>query len=164
MASRKTWLWIILGGLGFCVLVLFVIAGVGVYFVASHIDTSSVTSAEVVRVFDDARARFKDQKPLFELDDRERPHVTRELSSMPRAERRTENLAILVWDPDEERTVRITLPFWILRLGNQKIELGHRGFDIERLNLDLDELQRVGPLLVFDYRATSGERVLIWTQ
>ena len=58
MASRKTWLWIILGGLGFCVLVLFVIAGVGVYFVASHIDTSSVTSAEVVRVFDDARARF----------------------------------------------------------------------------------------------------------
>jgi len=43
-------------------------------------------------------------------------------------------------------------------------ELGHHAFDIKRLNLDIDELQRVGPLLVFDYRATSGERVLIWTQ
>jgi hypothetical protein len=38
------------------------------------------------------------------------------------------------------------------------------GFDIERLQLDVNELHRVGPVLLFDFKSTNGERVLIWTQ
>jgi hypothetical protein len=165
MASRKTWLWIILGGLGLCVMALFAIAGAGVYFVAQHFDTEPATGAEALRAFDDARARFKDAKPLFEIDERERPHLTRELSALPTSPSKPENLWIFAWDADEERTVKVSLPFWLLRLGRQKIDIGGGSLDFDRLNIDVRELERVGPLLLFDHRnATTGERVLVWTQ
>jgi hypothetical protein len=165
MASRKTWLWIILGGLGFCVLVLFVIAGAGVYFVAQHFETEPATGPDALRSFDEARARFRDAKPLIEIDERERPHMTRDLASMPDGATRPQHLWILAWDPDEERTVKVSLPFWLLRMGRQKVDLGRDvGVDFERFNIDMRDLERVGPLLVFDQRAPSGERVLIWTQ
>jgi hypothetical protein len=38
------------------------------------------------------------------------------------------------------------------------------GFDLKELDLDVKELRRIGPALVHDFRDTSGERVLIWTQ
>jgi hypothetical protein len=38
------------------------------------------------------------------------------------------------------------------------------GFDFQRLNLDVDELERIGPALVFDFRNQDGVRVLLWTQ
>jgi hypothetical protein len=165
MATRKTWLWIILGGLGLCLMALFAVAGAGVYFVAQHFDTEPVSGADALRAFDNARDRFKDAKPLFELDDRERPRLTRQLSTLPTSSVKPEHLWILAWDPDEGRTVKISLPFWILRLGRQNIKIGGgRDFDLERLNIDLRDLERVGPLLLLDQRSTSGERVLIWTQ
>ena len=38
------------------------------------------------------------------------------------------------------------------------------GFDFERMELDVNELERVGPVLLFEHRSNAGERVLIWTQ
>jgi hypothetical protein len=61
--------------------------------------------------------------------------------------------------------VKISLPFWLLRMGRRKIDVGKdAGFDLDRLNLDVNELERIGSMLVFEHRAPSGERVLIWTQ
>ena len=45
MATAKTWLWIILGFVGVCVLGMSVIAGAGVYFVSKHINVRATTSA-----------------------------------------------------------------------------------------------------------------------
>jgi hypothetical protein len=46
-----------------------------------------------------------------------------------------------------------------------KLDLGSdEGFDLEHLNLDGEELARIGPALVFDYRDRDGARVLLWTQ
>ena len=58
------------------------------------------------------------------------------------------------------------MPLWVLRLGRRKIDIlkSSRGFNFESLNLDIAELERIGPALVLDYRTPSGERVLIWTQ
>jgi hypothetical protein len=165
MATKKKWIWIIVTVLAVCVVALLAVAAFGVYFVASHIDTSRTTSADAFRQFDEAKAALKDQKPLYELDQRERPRVTRQLSEMPTAAARPEHLIVLAWDPDDERVVKVTLPFWLLRMGRRKIKIDSgSGFDLERLDLDVNELQRVGPLLLFDYRSTSGERVLVWTR
>lgn len=165
MATKKTWLWIIGGLFAVGVLGMLVIAGAGVYFVSQHIETEPSTGAEALRAFDAARNVFKDP-PLFELDNVERVRVSRRLAQLPTSRVKPEHLWILAWDPEDERLVKVSLPFWLLRLGRRKMDIinGDRGFDLERLNLDIAELERIGPSLVVDHRTPSGERVLIWTQ
>lgn len=166
MPKKKTWIWIIVGVLGLCVVAMLAVAGAGVYFVASHIDTKAATSADASAEFDKMRAQLNNQKPLFELDSRERPRLTRELATLPTASAKPEYLWILAFDPDRDgRLVRINLPFWLLRLGRRKIQVMDRGeFDLSRLNLDVADLERIGPQLLVDYRNTTGERVLVWTK
>jgi hypothetical protein len=167
MASKKTWIWIIVGVVGTCVLVLLALAGAGVYFVSRHINAQRVTSAEATRTFETALATFKDQRPLIEIDRFERAHPARPFSEVPSSTDKPQSLWILAWDPDRDRLVKVSLPFWILRLGRRKMDImasGDRSFDLERLNLDVPELERIGPAIVLDYRAPSGEHVLIWTR
>jgi len=166
VASKKTWIWIIVACLGMGVMSLFGLAAAGVYFVASHIDTERVSSAEAMRAFDDARAEFKEMKPLFELDNSERAQPTRVLREIPSGTTRPDDLWIMAWDPDDGRMLKISLPFWMLRMGRRNLDVHHdeTGFDLEDLDLDVEELERIGPTLVFDLRAPEGERVLVWTR
>ena len=166
MATRKTWIWIIVVTLAVCVVGMLAVAGAGVYFVASHVDTRQASSSEAFQEFDRARAVFREQKPLFELDQRERPRLTRELSSLPSVTTKPDYLWILYFSADSDsRIVKVNLPFWLLRLGRNKIKMTHgRDFDLDRLSIDLNELQRIGPMLLLDQRSTSGERVLVWTK
>lgn len=165
MATRKTWLWIILACVGVIIVGLFAIAGVGVYLVASHIDTEPATSADALRAFEQARSAFKDQEPLVALDDNERPTLVRPLRDIPRSDTRARELSVMVWDDNDERLVTISLPFWLLRMGGRNIEVNHgEWFRLDELHLDVDQLERIGPHLVFDYRRPNGERVLLWTQ
>lgn len=164
--SKKTWIWIIVGVFGAGVLLLFVVAGMGVYFVTRHVSTSHSTGSDALQSFERARAGFKDQKPLIEIDSYDRPQATRRVAEMPTSAIKPESLWVLAWDPTDERIVKVSLPFWILKLGKRKLDVtgGDRGFDLERLNLDVYELERIGPALVLDARSPSGERVLVWTQ
>jgi hypothetical protein len=163
--SKKTWIWIIVSVLGACVLLLIGIAGWGVYYVSQHIDTERATVSEAGKAFDSARAPFKEQRPLIELDDSERPRTGRPLTDLPTSTVKPHELRILVWNPEEQRIVRLSLPFWLLRLGRDDVRvMDEGGFDFRRLKLDVDELERIGPALVMDARGRSGERVLVWTQ
>lgn len=165
MASKKTWIWIVVACLGLVILAMAGVAGLGIYFVASHISTGRTSDADALRTFDEIRAEFKESTPLFEIDSHEMPRVTRDLASLPTSERKPENLWILAWDPTDERLSKISLPFWMLRLGRDNIDIRHdSGFDLEQLDLDVNELERVGPQLVFDLKTADGERVLIWTK
>ncbi len=150
---------------GLTVLAMAAVAGLGLYFVASHISTDRTSSADALRTFDEVRAEFKNAQPLFELDSDETPRPTRAITELPTSDRRPEQLVILAWDPDDERLAKISLPFWMLRLGRQNIDIQNdSGFDLDELDLNVDELERVGPILVFDFRTSDGERVLIWTR
>lgn len=165
MATTKTWIWIIVACLGLCVLALAAIAGLGIYFVASNINTGQTSSADALRAFDEIRREFPDERPLFELDSDEQPRPTRRLGDLPTSPRSPKHLWILAWDPDEERLSRISLPFWMLRLGDRNVDFRHDGgFDLQELDLDFTELERVGPVLLFDLRTPDGERVLVWTR
>jgi len=164
--SKKTWIWIIVSGFALVVLLLVVIAGAGIYFLSRHIDAKRAPAPEALRAFEAQRASFKDQMPLFQVDNNDRTLPTRPLSSLPTSPNKPEHMWILAWDPDEERLVKISLPFWVLRMGRRKIDVfgGDREFDLDRLSIDITELERIGPALVIDLRARGGERVLVWTQ
>jgi len=165
VASKKTWILVIVAVFGLTILAMAAVAGMGLYFVASHISTNRASDADALRSFDQIRDQFKDVQPLFELDKDEKPRVTRTLSELPTSTSRPKDLVIMAWDPSDERLAKITLPLWMLRLGHRNLEIqSDSGFDFNRLDLDVDELERVGPQLVFDFRTSDGERVLIWTR
>jgi hypothetical protein len=162
----KTWLKITLvvvalGMLGMCA-----IAGAGVYFVSKHVKTTRVTSSSAMKQFEDALARFKDQKPLIEIDANERVRPTRDTAELPTAPSKATNMVIKAWDPDEGRIVNLTIPIWILAMGHRKVDLGFGpdSFDLRRLKLDFKDIERIGPALLIDVHTRSGERVLIWTE
>ena len=162
--KRKTWIWIIASVLGVGIISVIGVASFGFYFLSHHVKAGPSTSAEAFRAFDEARVRFKDVPPLFELDRQEDPKMTRRLEDLPVGATRAQTMQILAWDPEKERLARVTMPFWMLRLGRSKIDLTSGGFEFERLHLDIEQLERVGPLLLFDYRPQTGQRVLVWTQ
>jgi hypothetical protein len=61
------------------------------------------------------------------------------------------------------------LPFWLLCLGRRgsggSLRFGSSGrIQFERLNISVDDLERLGPALIIDYQTPHGERVLVWTQ
>jgi flagellar basal body-associated protein FliL len=162
--SKRTWLWIALAALGLCVIFVIAIAGVGLYFVSSHVSTKTSTSAEAFSAFDTARAPFKDVPPVYEVDDHERVKQLRKFADLPDGKTRATQMQVLVWDDDRERLVKVSVPFWVLKMGHQKIDIGNNAFELEQLELDVKELERVGPLLLLDLRPRGGQRVLIWTQ
>jgi hypothetical protein len=165
MSSRRTWIWIVVIVLGLCVTAMMAVAGAGIYFVSNHIDLKSTTVGDAGKTFDEVRASFKEQKPLFEIDSFERAKAVRPLSEIPTSTVKPKDLWIQAWDADEERLVKISVPFWLLRLGKRKMDFaGNESFDLDRLNIDVNELERIGPTIVFDFRAPSGDRVLLWTQ
>src|SRR5207249_525554 len=95
------------------------------------------------------------------------PHEARRVADIATSAVRPANLHILAWNPDRGRLARVSVPFWLLRMGHGKFNLvpsEGSGFTLERLNLDVPDLERIGPALVLDYGAQSGERVLIWTE
>jgi hypothetical protein len=161
--KRKTWLWILVAVVGFCLLCVIALAGFGLYFVANHIETRAATSSEAFKAFDDARDHFKDERPILELDSLDRPRLIRPLKDLPTSPISVSTMWVLAWDPDKERLVRVSVPFWLLRFG-WNVDLSGGVFDIDKLDLDVRDLQRVGPVLLFDYRKPEGERVLVWTR
>ncbi len=162
----KTWFKITLvvvavGMLGVCA-----IAGAGIYFVSKHVKTTRVSSTNAIKQFDDALARFKDQKPLIEIDSTERVRKTRDTADLPTSATKASHFVVKAWDPDEGRIVNLTIPIWVMAMGKRKVDLGigPDSFDLRRLNLDFKDLERIGPVLLIDVRTRTGERVLIWTE
>jgi hypothetical protein len=155
------------GGLaGAAVVVLIGTAGAGVYFVAHHIHAERTTGSRALHAFDAVRATFPDQPPLYQVDPSDRLTLVRPLADLPTSAHRPQELRLLAWDPDKEQLVRMSLPWWMLPFARWKMQLGQRGVDLDlaQTRLDPDELERIGPALVFDYRGRDGARVLVWTQ
>lgn len=162
--KKKTWIWIIVAVLGLGVMSVAAVAGFSIYFFSKHVKTGHATSADAFKAFDEARVGFKEAVPLFELDRYEVPKLKRKLEEMPSGARKAGTMMILAWDPDKERLARVSMPFWMLRVGRKKIDLTSGGLDFQRVQLDIDQLERVGPILLLDFRPQTGQRVLVWTQ
>jgi hypothetical protein len=166
MAKRRTWLWIVGAVAALGLLGLIAVAGAGVYFVSRHVQAQSSTGPQAIDAFERITAEFPDRRALYELDRQERPHLATPLATLPTSPTTPTSLMVQAWDPERERLVRLSLPFWLLRLGPEQMRVSRRehGFDFHQLQLDIDELERIGPALVLDYRNQDGVRVLLWTK
>lgn len=164
----RTWVWIGVSAVALFLIGLFVLIGAGAYWAIQQVRIDKVTPASAAWEFEQVRARFEGQIPLVEVDgdDWSQPRFHRD--ELDPDQPRLESLHILVYNPREERLVRLAIPFWLLRLGkhNSEIKIApDRGdIDFDRLNLTVDDLEREGPGLVLDHQSSDGERVLVWTQ
>lgn len=165
MAGKvKTWVWIVGGIVAFGILCVIAMAAAGLWFVRSHVDIHPASTASVTDEFQTIRARFADQKPLIELD--ERGNVFHANTDRPASTQHVQTLNILAFDPDDEKVVKMDLPFWLLRLKMRgtRFDVGGNNIDLAKLRLTVEDLERYGPTLILDHKDSGGSRVLIWSQ
>jgi len=167
MAGKvKTWVWVVVAVAVTGILCLVAMVGVGFYIASQHIDTHVASPATAARDFAAVRARFTGQPPLIELDDRGhfvRAHTDR---PAPAQVKSPEKLNVLAYNPEDGRVVRLSIPFWLLRLkaGNASIDFNGRQMDLDDLKLRVEDLERFGPTLIAEHKAPDGSRVIVWSQ
>jgi hypothetical protein len=167
MAGKiKTWVWVVIGVVVTCIVGLVAMAGVAVYLFSKHVETRTVTPAVAARDFEQVKSRFTDQKPLIELDARGRFIRSNANRKKPADAPRPEQLNVMAFDPDDGEIVRLSIPFWLLRLKMRgaTIDLNGNRMDLEDLRLTVEDLERFGPTLIVDHKSAEGERVLVWSQ
>jgi hypothetical protein len=164
MAKVKTWVWIIAGVVGIGILGIVAMAAAGLWFVRSHVDVRATTVTAASSDFDAVRARFSAQKPLIELDDH--GEFVRANTDRPAGTTRPQSLNVMAFDPDDEKVVRMDLPFWLLRLksGGSTFRMNGGDVDLAKLRLTVEDLEHFGPTLILDHKDQKGARVLVWSQ
>ena len=164
MAKVKTWVWVIAGVVGIGILGIVAMAAAGLWFVRSHVDVRQTTVTAASSDFDTVRARFASQKPLIELDDH--GEFIRANTDRPAGTTRPQSLNVMAFDPDEEKVIRMDLPFWLLRLksGGSRFSVAGGDVDLAKLRLTVEDLERFGPTLILDHKDRKGARVLVWSQ
>lgn len=162
----KTWVWVVVGIVVVGILFVIAMAGAGIYFFSQNIDARTVSSATAASEFDAVRKQFSGTTPLIELD--EQGHFLRANTDRPAPSnvRAPEKLYVLAFDPDDGGLVRVTIPFWLLRMktNNARINFGRNHMDLEDLKLSVEDLERFGPSLILDQKNEGGDRVLVWSQ
>ena len=167
MAGKvKTWVWIALAVVAVGILSIVAMAGIGFYFASKHIDTGMASPASAAKAFEEVRARFIGQPPLIELDDRGHFVKAHKNRPIPMNVKAPERLNVLAYDPDDGRIVRLTIPFWLLRLkmGNANIDFNGRHMDLDDLRLKVEDLERYGPTLIAEHKSPDGSHVIVWSQ
>jgi len=167
MAKKTPWAVIIIGSAAFVLVVvvgLVAVAGFVIYQQFSFKATEADERAAEVE-FADVAARFAGQKPYLVIHDGS-PVISEEKG--PNPGKPVEALHILVWNPDEQKTIRLNVPFWLMRMTKgHPIKLSSTT-DAEgepiRLRVTAADLERRGPGLILDHKEASGERVLVWAQ
>jgi hypothetical protein len=165
MAGKvKTWVWIVIAVVVVGILSVVAMAAAGLWFVKSHIDIRSTTSAVASEDFQTIRRRFATQKPLIELD--EHGTFLRANVDRPAGTARPQTLNVMAFDTHDEKVIRMELPFWILRLkgGGGRFDIGRRNVDLARMRITVEDLERYGPILILDQKDVDGSRVLVWSQ
>jgi uncharacterized membrane protein len=167
--AMPRWVWAVIIVVALFVIGILAMAGAGVYFVTRQVQITTAAPADADQRFAEARERFKDAKPLIELDRdgevlRSRLEEAQDARTGPTTS--LDALHILAWDADDERIVDVAVPFWLLRLNRGPIGQFDDAGGLRRANLRItaEDLERIGPALLVDHRDPEGGRVLVWTQ
>ena len=164
--TTRRWLPIVAG-----IAVLVVFLGIGAiaisvaYFSEHTTVERDVASTEAAAAFDRAKRHFADVRPVVEFDENRKPHYVEGISSRNNPGTVT-TVHVLAWDPAEHALATVVLPMWLLRLKSGPIEFGTYvgGLDDHGVRLEVADLERYGPGVLFDFTAASGERVLLSAQ
>lgn len=171
MAKKTSWGLIILAIASFVVVMGVALVAVAGYFIYQQFAFQATPATRIAAEaeFETIVREFEGQKPFIDMVDGE-PVVNRH--SRAEADRHTEPLKaihVVVWDPSEEKLVKLNIPFWLLRMTKGKpIKLSGGDEDFGRdpvhLNVTAEDIERHGPGLILDHRESTGERVLVWAR
>jgi len=74
-----------------------------------------------------------------------------------------EALYVLLWDQNEQKIVRLTVPFWLIRVAPKEIDIHVDDVDLHKLKLSVDDIERAGPGPLIQ-RKGKKEGLLVWTE
>jgi hypothetical protein len=169
MAQKRIPTWAAILVAGVIIVGMLAVAAVGgaAFFIYRHVNATFTGQENATEQFSRMRARFAGQRPLIEITHGDEPVVHRELVK-GEAGPRLDSIRVLAYDRRAGKLVRVSIPFWLLRLvpSNHFSFLNDNGIDIDsdRIRLTIDDLERRGPGLVLDTRDRRGSEVLIWTE
>src|SRR5262245_36570144 len=168
---KKSWLWIALGIV--CLIVMVGVAVVGglayVVYQQFAIKQSVVAPAAAAKQLDELRAQFH-TSPRLQLTwkDDGHPDVKYVRPETPSHVALTA-MHVAAFDPKEKHLVRVTVPFWLIRLapeGKMQVNgaevLNH--VDTPSGRLTPDDIEALGPGLLIDDKQPDGTQVIIWTE
>ena len=167
MAKKTPWAVIIIGSAAFVLIVVVGLVGVAGYVIYQQFAFKATSASEKSAEAEFTRIanRFGGQKPYLVIQDGE-PVVSEPKG--PASGKPVEAIHILVWNPDDQKLVRLNVPFWLLRMtkGHPIRLTTNADPDGEPMFLKVtaDDLERRGPGLILDHKEASGERVLVWAQ
>ena len=166
MAKKTPWGWIIFGIVAFTMLVGVGLVAVAGFFVYQQFAFKSIPSTEQSAElrFEEVAKRFEGQKPMLVLEDGE-PVLSKGRGRGKPGH--IEALHVMVWDPQDERVVSLSIPFWLIRMTNGhpiKLSAGDHNDGPPNLKITADDLERHGPGLILLHRESGGERVIVWAQ
>jgi hypothetical protein len=166
--TRKTWVSVLIASVIIIGMLAAAAIGGTAFFIYRHVHTQFTPNENADAQFAAARARFAGQRPLIEIRRHDEPVLHRETipAEMPAA--KLETLRVLAYDTHAEKLVRVSIPFWLLRMAPSRHVsfLSDTGvdFDSDRIRLTLDDLERRGPGLILDQADRRGSQVLVWTE
>jgi hypothetical protein len=167
-----TWVSVVIAG----VIIIGILAAAAVGGTASflyhHVNATFTPRENAETAFKEARSRFTGQQPLIELRHGDEPLFHRDLLK-PQAEaegegRKLEAIRVMAYDPGARKLVRVSIPFWLLRLAPSKrlsfLDDNGIDFDSDTVHLTLEDLERRGPGLIIDQEDRHGSHVLVWAE
>lgn len=165
MPKPRTWLFIVLGTLAVLIGGALVVVGAGAWFFASHIKVEPAAEGHAEQSLAELRKRFDGQVPLIALGENNSvstAELQRRKASY--AGPLPEAMHLVAWKEDDERLVRITFPFWLLRFqSNKSMKINVDGFRVEQLGVSNEDIQMAGPALVLDLQREKTH-VIVWTE
>jgi hypothetical protein len=169
--SRKTWISILIAAVIIVGVLALAVVGGTMFFIYRHVNAELTSERSADAEFVGARARFAGEPPLIEIRSDDEPVIHRDLiAAAPRSERSLIALRVLAYDERAGKLVRVSIPFWLLRmLPSRNLSfLNDQGIDVdidsERVRLTIDDLERRGPGLLLDQKDRRGSHVLVWTE
>lgn len=166
--NRRTWVSVVVAAVIIIGMLAAAAIGGTAFFIYRNVHTQFTPTEKAHEQFAAARARFAGQRPLIEIKRDEEAVVHRETIPAEMPAEKLETLRVLAYDTHEEKLIRVSIPFWLLRLApSRHVSFLHDTgveFDADRVRLTLDDLERRGPGLILDEADRRGSLVLVWTE
>jgi hypothetical protein len=93
-------------------------------------------------------AKVRDPRPVF-------AQARREAEKVAGRTGRASQVNVLVYDPRDERLVRVSVPMWMAKRFDRHLEVGER-------RIRLEDLARAGAGTFVEVDDEDGEQVLVW--
>ena len=161
MAKKRSTLVLVIIGIAVCGVLLF--AGGLVWFFTNALERSPANEATAETRFQELRDRFSGVTPIFVMGPNG-PVLNRK-PPPKRAAGQLRSMHMLGWDCNDEELVRVTIPFWMIRMKPGDINVSSsEGNRRVRLSLSADDLEGYGPTLLLDHTDEEGYHLVLWTE